>query len=192
MPGCARIVPDEYRHHQRPPQVCPPCGPAVLVVSRDVDILSALERAFSTAPRPVHFTDFAHCAECTEHDERLQACAREALHLEDVGYAAFDPFCVALPESFAYFLPSLARLALAPPSAEHGWYGTQLLFHLMAERHGNGFYRICTSAQRQAVARFLRHLLETRASLVEADCATHALTDCYSLWSTAPSLRVLN
>jgi hypothetical protein len=161
-------------------------------MSSDVDILSVLERAFAAAPRPVHFTDFAHCAECAEHDERLQACARDALSLEDVGYAAFDPFCIAQPESFSYFFPALARLALAAPSADHGWYGTQLLFHLTAERLGNGFFNACTTAQRAGVARFLRHLLETRAGLVAGDRATDALTDCYRLWSTAAPARVLN
>lgn len=186
----ARIAPDEHRHPRHP--CCQSRKPRGSPVSSDADILSALARVFAGAPRPAHFTDFAHCAECAEHDERLQACARDALCLEDVGYAAFDPFCVALPESFSYFFPALARLALATPSAEHGWYGSQLLFHLMAERLGNGFHRACNAAQRKAVARFLRHLLETRASLVEADRATHALTDCYSLWSTAPSVRVLN
>jgi hypothetical protein len=161
-------------------------------MSSDVDILLALERAFAAVPRPAHFTDFAHCAECVEHDERLQACARDALSLEDVGYAAWDPFCVAVPASFGYFFPALARLALAPPSAEHGWYGTQLLFHLTAERRGNGFLDACTPTQRTSVARFLRHLLETRGALVAGDRVTDALTDCYRLWSTAAPARVLN
>lgn len=158
----------------------------------DDAVLSWLERQFGDQPRPSHFTDFAHCAECAAHDERLQACAPHDLGLEDVGYAAFDPFCVAVPASFTYFFPALARLALSPPSAEHGWYGTQLLFHLSAARRGNGFFDTCSPAQREAVARFLRHLLETRAAFAAADGMTDALLDCYALWAAPEPTRVLN
>jgi len=158
----------------------------------DAAVLSWLDRQFGGQPRPRHFTDFTHCVECAGHDERLQACARHRLDLEDVGYAAFDPFCVALPASFTYFFPALARLALSPPSDEHGWYGTQLLFHLSAARRANGFLDACTPAQREAVARFLRHLLETRAALAASDGMTDALLDCYALWTAPESARVLN
>jgi len=158
----------------------------------DDALLSWLERQFDGQARPAHFTDFAHCAECAGHDERLQACNPANLDLEDVGYAAFDPFCVAVPASFTYFFPALARLALSPPSAEHGWYGAQLLFHLSPARRGNGFFDACSPAQRAAVARFLRHLLETRAALAAGDGVTEALLDCYALWSVPDRARVLN
>lgn len=158
----------------------------------DDALLSWLERQFGAQPRPSHFTDFAHCAECAGHDERLQACEPASLELEDVGYAAFDPFCVAVPASFTYFFPALARLALSPPSAEHGWYGSQLLFHLSPARRGNGFFDACSAAQRAAVARFLRHLLETRAALAADDGMADALLDCYALWTAPDHERVLN
>lgn len=158
----------------------------------DAALLSWLQSQFGEQPRPTHFTDFAHCAECAEHDERLQACEPANLGLEDIGYAAFDPFCVAVPASFTYFFPALARLALSPPSAEHGWYGAQLLFHLSPARRGNGFFDACSPAQRAAVARFLRHLLETRAALAADDGVTEALLECYALWADADRVRVLN
>lgn len=159
----------------------------------DQDVLRELELAFAEQPCPDHFTDFAHCAECAAHDERLQACARAGLALEDVGYAAWDPFCAAVPASFAFFFPALARLALGPPSDDHGWYGTQLLFHLSAARLDNGFFQFCTPGQRAAIGRFIGHLLESRAGLIDANRATDEMLDCYALWiGPAPTPRVLN
>lgn len=156
---------------------------------RDRDLLAVIDAAFADLSRPQHFTDFAHCAECAEHDERLQACRGRRLELEDVAYVAFDPFCVALPETFAWFFPALATLALGEPSQEHGWFGTQLLFHLAEPRRANGFHAHCTPAQRDAVAALLRHLLDTRAALIDTDRATDAFLDCYRFW-TEPALAL--
>lgn len=155
-------------------------------------LLAGIAREFAGIARPTHFTDFAHCAECAAHDERLQACAPSNLGLEDVAYAAGDPFCVTKPAGFLYFFPALARLALAPPSGEHGWYGAQLLFHLAPARRENGFFDACSPAQRAAVARFLRHLLDTRASLAGEDGVTGMLLDTYGLWAAAQRRLLLN
>ena len=156
----------------------------------DAALLARIDAAFGEVARPHHFTDFAHCAECAAHDERLQACPGRALELEDVAYAAWDPFCVALPASFTYFFPALARLALATPDIEHDWYGSQLLFHLAQARHGNGFHAACTPAQRATVAALLGHLLESRAALIDADRARQQFLDSHRYWSEA--LVVLN
>ncbi len=151
--------------------------------SGDRSVLAGIDAAFGDVARPSHFTEFAHCAECADHDERLQATEGRQLQLEDVAYPGFDPFCVALPMSFAYFLPALARLALNAPHAEHGWYAAQLCFHLDAARRANGFHALCTPVQRAAVAALLRHLLETRRSLIEDARALDAFADCYRFWA---------
>lgn len=151
----------------------------------DREVLRRIEAAFAELGRPPHFTDFTHCAECAEHEQRLQVCAVHGLALDDVAHAAWDPFCVALPASFAYFFPSLARLALASPDVEHGWYGRQLLFHLQEARRTNGFHALCTSPQRAAIAALLRHLLETRAALIDDARDAEAFVDCYCFWADA-------
>lgn len=158
----------------------------------DRELLGGLVRDFAAVPRPPHFTHFTHCAECAAHEERLQACAAASLGLEDIAYAASDPFCVALPSGFLYFFPALARLALAPPSREHGWYGAQLLFHLAPARRANGFFDACGSGQRRGVARFLRHLLATRASLAGDEGVTEMLLDCHRLWAADSPGAFLN
>lgn len=156
----------------------------------DLAVLAGLETAFAGVPRPMHFTDFSHCPECAEHDERLQASDGRTLGREFVAYPACDPFCVALPASFAYFLPALARLALAAPHADHGWYGAQLRFHLDEARRANGFHALCTPAQRAAVAALIGHLLDTRRSAIELECATEAFFACYRFWAgTATALN---
>lgn len=153
----------------------------------DRGVLAAIDAAFADAARPPHFTDFAHCAECAEHDEHLQACATHGLTHADVASAAADPFCVALPATFSYFFPTLARLALAGPHAEHGWYGLQLAFHLAEARRDNGFHAQCSPAQRAAVAALLWHLLETRAGLLDTARAAKDMADCYRFWDESPA-----
>ncbi len=159
------------------------------VLADDRDLLRRIEGAFASVMRPPHFTDFAHCAECAEHDRLLRVCADRVMVLEDVGYAGWDPFCVALPTSFAFFFPSLARFALADPDAEHGWYGTQLLFHLDEARRANGFHASCTTPQRAAVAALLKHLMETRRPLIDGERAARAFVDCYRFWVEPAALN---
>lgn len=149
----------------------------------DQRILKQLRQAFGGVPRPAHFTDVFHCDECAEQDTRLRLCNPRSLGFEDVAYAAFDPFCVATPHALGYFFPALARLALAPPSPAHGWYGSQLLFHLHVDDRDNPFFRYCSERQRVAVAQLLAHLLETRASLALAEAATERFIQCHQLWS---------
>lgn len=151
----------------------------------DREVLRRIEAAFAEIGRPPHFTDHTHCAECAEHEQRLQVCAARGIGLEDLADAVWDPFCVALPASFMYFFPSLARLALTRPDAEHGWYGAQLLFHLHETRRANGFHALCTPPQRAAVAALLRHLLETRAALIGDTRDADAFVDCYCFWADA-------
>lgn len=149
----------------------------------DHAVLRLIENAFGRLERPAHFTDILHCAECAEHDDRLQLCNPRSLGLEDVGYVAFDPFCVATPHALAYFFPALARLALNPPSRDHGWYASQLLFHLDIEKVDNRFYRYCDETQRRAVARLLAHIMETRLGLAFEDQSNERFMQCHQLWS---------
>jgi hypothetical protein len=149
----------------------------------DADILQTIQQAFTGCRRPEHFTDYNHCEECAEYDEVLRSRDVRTLQIEDVGNPGGDPIGFASPEGFAYYLPALIRLALAEPVEPHGWYGTQLLFHLRGDGPKNRRVLACTPDQRLAVVQFLRHLVETRAALADNYCSTDDLFQTLEIWS---------
>jgi hypothetical protein len=134
----------------------------------DAEILDSIARAFAACPRPEHFTDHTHCCECAEHDATLLSSDVETLSAEEVGSGACDPICFVTPEGFAYYLPALARLALAPEHPQWGWYGPQLFFHLAYDGARNARWAHCTPDQRRAVATLLEHIFETRSDPLQA------------------------
>jgi len=153
------------------------------VMSTDADVLAEIDAAFGSASRPEHFTNYEHCCECAEHDELLRSRTRETLQIADVGNPGWDPICFTSPEGFAYYLPALARLALAPPSPDYGWYADQLLFHLYSGFKDNAYYRHCSAKERAAVAHLLEHLIETRAALIDEYVASDEFLRCHELWN---------
>ena len=90
-------------------------------MSSDAQVLETIQQAFASSPRPRHFTNYTHCSECAEHDEVLRSRDVQTLRIEDVGNPGWDPICFISPEGFAYYVPALARLALAQPVEPHGW-----------------------------------------------------------------------
>ena len=151
----------------------------------DDQILQTVQPAFAKCRRPEHFTDYSHCEECAEHDDVLRSRDIHTLPIEDVGNPGWDPICFTTPEGFAYYLPALARLTFAEPFEPHGWYGVQLLFHLCHDGRQNRRLLACTPDQRSAVAAFLRHLVETRATLADSYCCTDDLFQAIVIWSDA-------
>jgi hypothetical protein len=154
-------------------------------MSTDSEVLDCIDAAFWSSPRPQHFTDFTHCCECAEHDELLRSRNRESLGIEDVGNPGWDPICFVTAEGFAYYFPSLARLALASPAGPGGWYGPQLLFHLSYQAEDNRRYQGCTPAQRIAVARLLQHLIDSRSTLIDDYRASDDFARCCEIWNGA-------
>jgi len=152
-------------------------------VTSDADILQKVQRAFAKCRRPKHFTNYTHCEECAEHDELLRSRDIYTLRIDDVGNPGWDPICFISPEGFAYYLPTLARLALAESDYAHGWYGGQFLRHLCSDGPKNKRMLVCTPEQRQVVVDLLRHILETRATLVESELHTDDLFQAIEIWS---------
>jgi hypothetical protein len=148
-------------------------------VPPDSQILDIVEQAFRSRVRPEHFTNYNHCDECEEHDELLRSRDIHTLTIKDVGNIGWDPICFVSPDGFAYYLPALARLALAQPN-DVGWYGTQLLFHLSSDQE-----RIlaCTPDQRNAVCAYLRHLFDTRLEIAKLYMCDDDLLQTIALWS---------
>jgi hypothetical protein len=152
-------------------------------MSTDADVMAQIEAAFGAIDRPEHFTNFKHCCECAEHDELLRSRDRETLRIEDVGNPGWDPVCFTSPQGIAYYFPTLARIALAPPVHGYGWYADQLLFHLYSGLRDNKFFQYCSPLQRAAVASFLGHIIETRASLSDKLSSCDEFLRCHELWN---------
>jgi len=151
----------------------------------DTDILALIDAAFGSAEKPEHFCDPTHCEECAEHDELLCTRDRATLRVEDVGNPGWDPICFSSPQGIAYYMPSLARLALDPPTHGFGWYGDQLLFHLYSGAEYNSFLTHCSPTQRVAVAALLSHFVESRTSLAERMTDVEELLRAHTIWSEA-------
>ena len=155
-------------------------------MSTDTAILAGIDAAFGGVERPEHFTNFVHCEECAEHDELLRMRDRESLCVEDVGNPGWDPICFCSPIGIAYYFPTLARFALAEQNPEQcDWYANQLLFHLYSGFTENALFLHCSLAQRRAVARFIAHIIETRASLIDLYSAADDFLRCHQLWNDA-------
>jgi len=152
-------------------------------VSSDASIIQTVQRAFAKRRRPEHFTDYAHCEECADHDAVLRSRDIYSLRIEDVGNPGWDPICYITPEGFAYYLPALVRLALAHPADQPDWYGAQLLRHLGSDGCSRERIRVCTPEQRRAVVAFLHHLVETRSHLADRCLRSDELCRAIGSWS---------
>jgi hypothetical protein len=159
-------------------------------VDGDADILAAVRAAFADCPRPEHFADPAHCMECADHDELLQARTPDTLRLEDVDNPCWDPICYVEAAGFAYLFPGLARLALADTSVGYPWYPSQLLFHLTYDGKKNRRILSLTREQRRAVADLLRHLALTRADRIDefGPKLADEILSAIEMWSGEPGV----
>lgn len=90
--------------------------------------LAGIDAAFGNIPQPAPLlVNPDHCSECAEHEETLQAVTRDTISMKEVGSPAWDPLCHVTAETFQYFMPGLARLALG---AGKDYYLDSFLFHL--------------------------------------------------------------
>jgi hypothetical protein len=120
------------------------------------DVLVAIRRAFADVPRPEQFTDCRHRSDRAEHEETLRAHTPDTISLEQVGNAGWDPICFVSIEGFKYFMPGLARLALARG------YIAEFLFQLNDDRIA-GF----TGEQRLATLQLLELVRDEMSDEVE-------------------------
>jgi len=158
-------------------------------VNPDNEILRAIHIAFRDCPRPEHFTDYTHCAECEEHDEVLRSRDVETLSFNEVGNAGWDPICFLSPAGFAYYLPALARLALDPPDEQGNSYLRQFLFHLQYDGRGNERWQHCTPKQRAIVVAFLHHVIDTRAEVLDGSAIADDAFLALDAWTVTPELN---
>lgn len=151
-------------------------------MATDREMLAFVREAFAAEARPPHFTDYAHCCECAEHNDLLTSRDLQSLRLEDVNNAGWDPICFLTSEGFRYYLPALARLALESSDAVE-WYLPQLLFHLIGDGPWNRRVSCCEASQREAVVAFLWHVVETRGDLIVTYGIEEDLQRAIEIWS---------
>jgi hypothetical protein len=152
----------------------------------DDEVLNILRQAFASVQRPEHFTDHPGCSECAEHDETLQQRDHDSLSYDDVGSAGWNPITMCQPQAFAYWLPALARIALAPEHPQWGWYGEQLFrSELRWDGPRNWRWAYCTPEQRRGVATLIEHVIDTRAALIREYDIEHEMLEVLEIWSDA-------
>jgi hypothetical protein len=149
----------------------------------DDEMLALVTGAFATVTRPEHFTNHTHCDECWEHDEVLRSRTLDTLAIEDVGSQAWNPITMATPLAFAYYLPTLARLALQPMPQGWDWYGYIILFELRWNGPRNERWQFCTPNQRSAVCLLLEHLYATRSGSIKLYDCEYELLEALEVWS---------
>ncbi len=122
-------------------------------------ISAAIDRAFR-CDRPLGMVrNPAHCDECAEHEDTMQAVTPETVSLDQVGSPAWDPVCYLTDEAYRYFMPGFARLALGRGD---DYSLDEFLSHLESGRIA------CLDAEQcQAIAALLDHLHETMADEIE-------------------------
>ena len=148
----------------------------------DEEMLALVSRAFASVERPEHFTHYTHCCECAEHDETLRSRDVDTLTFDDLGNGSWDPMAFVSPQGFAYFLPTLARLALSDPHPTWGWLGPQLCWYLELDGRRNRRWVYFTAEQRDAVRALLEHIFDTRMDLIRDYGCEHELLRTIAVW----------
>ncbi len=156
----------------------------------DQSVLNQIDNAFAAVVKPEHFTDYAHCDECNEHNNTLRARTRETLRRRDLGNSGWDPITFSSAEGIGYFFPSLARFALLPDAwRDNSWYACQFLSLMAWDSCENKFLVWCSPAQRSAVYSFLKHLSATRGEAVVQHSSQDDLQAALAAWQ--PPNRVV-
>lgn len=159
------------------------CAYAWPTAPSDRDVLDQIDSAFSEVAKPTHFTDYAHCDECNEHDTTLRARTRETLRRSDLGNPGWDPITFSTAHGIGYLFPSLVRFALLPDVwRDNSWYACQLVSHLAYDGCNNRFLGWCSSVQRGVVHGFLTHLWTTRAESLSESSSQKDLQAALAAW----------
>lgn len=150
----------------------------------DTEIVEVVALAFAGIPKPAYFTNYLHCQECWEHNQTLLQHDRESLRFDLVNNPGWDPFSFCLHEGKVYYMPTLVRFALDDLTGNIQPYWQQLLFHLEVDS-SNTLITYCSKPQRYALAAFLEHLAESRATAIEEFGMTEEILKIYECWANS-------
>ena len=160
------------------------CSRSIPLESDSSAALARVEQAFEDVPQPEHFTNYAHCDECADHDAVLRSKTRDTITRDDLGTMGWDPITFSTVEGKAYYLPALARYALLPNLwTDRDWYLPQLLWHLGYEGAGNALLQWCSPEQRAAIHRLLRQVEAARGDLLDQYGEREELASVIELWA---------
>ena len=135
-------------------------------------------------PKPEHFTDYAHCCECAEHDQTLLAFDVDSIGLEQLGNPGWDPLCFSSTEGLIYYMPALIRLIVDTIENPQESYLDQMLFHLIKDGPRNSLVIACSDEQRRFVAQFLEYLITKHAEQIGSEVfASDDILRAHEIWS---------
>lgn len=139
--------------------------------------------AIFKAEKPEHFTDFAHCEECAEHDQTLLSSTVRTIGLDELGNPGWDPICFCSEVGKKYYTPAFVRLSLESVNSE--FYFGQFLFHLESDGKNNKYYLACTPDQRTFIAEFIAYMISAFPLEIEQNCYTEEALKAYEIWANS-------
>lgn len=146
---------------------------------KDKEICELANEAFAGSPRPEHFTNYTHCAECEEHDNLLRSRNLDTLQISDVDNPGWDPVCFLNPSGWLYYFPALVRLSFSDPDDS---YINQFLFHL-SWRHREEDVAPLNKEQIKVIISILQHVRNQHIELIRADFDENLLKKTIEIWT---------
>jgi len=140
------------------------------------------KRVFAT-DKPEHFTNYAHCEECAEHDQTLKEADIDHIGLDELGNPGWDPLCFCSAEGKKYYMPALIRLSIETINDQ--FYFGELLFHLEGDGENNKLFLSCTKEQRLMIASFIDHMIAQYPDEIDAYGYTDEALKVHQIWSKA-------
>lgn len=137
-------------------------------------------KLFSTS-KPEHFTNFAHCEECLDHDLTLVNSDVDSIGFDELGHPSWDPICYVETEGFIYYFPAFVRLCLNNNSEQS--YISQFLFHLSYEGKNNKYTLSFSAEQRDYTLNFLKYLAETKIDTITLYGDEEMLFSTIDIWA---------
>lgn len=155
-------------------------------MSRD-EIINDAYRAFSNFSRPEHFTNYAHCEECAEHDETMRSCSLSDIGSNQVGNPGWSPIPFLTEQAYGYVMPRLLELALNNSfNNDNDPFVFQYLLALTpSPEHRTLDY--FTPEQATVILNSLYYIRDHMATVIENECCESNLVEAITLWqSIAP------
>jgi hypothetical protein len=146
-------------------------------------------RAFSTFPRPEHFTDHTHCPECAEHDQTMRSRPLSAIGVVQLGNPGWCPIPFLTEQAYGYVMPRLVELALGSsverPSESFVFSYMLALTPAPEHRKLDNF----TREQAAVVLESLHYMRDHMAPVIEEACCAEDLAQAIARWSALHGAR---
>lgn len=138
-------------------------------------------KIFKTS-KPEHFTDFAHCEECLDHDLTLLKSDVNSIGFDELGNPCWDPICYVETEGFIYYFPAFVKLCLSSNPDQS--YINQFLFHISHNGKNNKYIISFSAEQRNFTLKFLEHLAVTKIDTIELYGDEEMLFSAIEIWTS--------